>query len=289
MRYSCRQPARAGLYWASVAVAALVCVSALAAEKKGPSVPPDPAVVPPAKPPKEHHEASAIRAGEVAFVRAFNRGDAKAVAALWTPDGSLADDQGRLFKGRRAIEDEYAAFFKEHQGQRLKSPSSPSNCLPRTRPWKTAWPGVMTKDGTPPVASRYTAVHVRQGGKWLMASVRESGIELPSNYDQLQDFEWLVGTWETKADDTAVHTTVRWLPGQEFPGARVSVLKGGVQESSGLQIIGWDAQAGKVRLLVLRLLGRPRHGPVDARGRWLAHRRRPACWPTARRLRPETT
>ena len=65
--------------------------------------------------------AAAIRASEQAFVAAFNRGDAKAVAALWTANGSLADEQGQVYKGRKAIEDEYATFFLANAGAQDRS------------------------------------------------------------------------------------------------------------------------------------------------------------------------
>ena len=65
-------------------------------------------------------EESPIRAAAKSFVEAFDRGDAKAVAAHWTENGSLVDDQGRVFKGRKAIEEEYAAFFKAIPGVKMK-------------------------------------------------------------------------------------------------------------------------------------------------------------------------
>ena len=48
------------------------------------------------------------------FTLAFNKGDAKAIAALWTGDCEYTDETGRSIQGRDAIEKEYAAFFAEH-------------------------------------------------------------------------------------------------------------------------------------------------------------------------------
>src|SRR5262245_29055735 len=59
-------------------------------------------------------DLEAIREGSQAFVEAFNRADAQAVAALWAPDGEYIDEAGRKFEGRAAIEKEYAAFFSAH-------------------------------------------------------------------------------------------------------------------------------------------------------------------------------
>jgi uncharacterized protein (TIGR02246 family) len=199
------------------------------------------------KTPQPRPDEKAIRASETAFIEAFNRGDAKAVAALWTPDGRLADDQGRSFKGRKAIEDEYAAFFKQHAGARMEVAIQSIDVPAPGTAIEEGIARVMIALGTPPMASRYTAVHVRVDGKWLMANVREAGIELPSSYGRLQDFEWLIGNWETRREDTTVHTTVRWMDHKSFVQRQYTVQRGGVTESSGLQVIGWDGQAGQVR------------------------------------------
>jgi hypothetical protein len=81
---------------ATLAVLALA-ISAKAAEKKTPAA---------------ESDDTAIRATAEAFVKAFNRGDAKAVAGLWTEKGTMADERGEIFKGRKAIEAQYAALFK---------------------------------------------------------------------------------------------------------------------------------------------------------------------------------
>jgi len=54
------------------------------------------------------------------IIAAFNKGDAKAVAALWTEDGDYTDEAGRTFKGREAIEKEFAAQFKNLAGAKLR-------------------------------------------------------------------------------------------------------------------------------------------------------------------------
>ena len=45
---------------------------------------------------------SAIRANVEAFVSAYNAGDAKAVAALFSPDGLAVDKDGNASQGRRS-------------------------------------------------------------------------------------------------------------------------------------------------------------------------------------------
>jgi len=188
-----------------------------------------------------------IRATADAFVKAFNAGDAKAVAALWTANGTMADDQGEIFKGRKAIEDQYAAFFKAHPGAKMKVAVKSIEFPTPSMAVEDGTAQVVAQHGGPPVASRYTAVHVREDGKWLMASVRETAIPLSSNFSRLEDLGWLIGTWEAKRDGTAVRATFRWFANKSFIEREYTVREDGVQTASGIQIIGWDPQAGQVR------------------------------------------
>jgi uncharacterized protein (TIGR02246 family) len=192
-------------------------------------------------------DEAAIRATADEFVQAFNRADSKAVAALWTENGTMADDRGQIFKGRNAIEEEYAAFFKKYPGAHIEIAVQSVDFPTSSLAIEDGLARVMTKNSQPPIASRYTAVHLLQDGKWLMASVRESSIELPSTYGHLQELEWMVGNWETKTDGTVVQTNIRWLANNSFLEREYTVRQNSVTTSSGVQIIGWDPQAGQIR------------------------------------------
>ena len=51
------------------------------------------------------------------FTAAWNKNDAKAMAAIWAPDGELINPFGRVAKGRAAVEklftDEHSTFMKK--------------------------------------------------------------------------------------------------------------------------------------------------------------------------------
>ena len=51
------------------------------------------------EPTRQRKDEAAIRATADAFLKAFNRGDAKAVAALWTENGTLADRSRPVVQG----------------------------------------------------------------------------------------------------------------------------------------------------------------------------------------------
>lgn len=195
----------------------------------------------------EKSPEAAIRATADAFVKAFNRGDAKAVAALWTANGSLADERGEIFKGRKAIEDQYAAFFKAYPGAKMEVTIKSIEFPTETTAIEDGTAQVTSERAGPPAVGRYTAVHVREDGKWLMASVRESSLALPSNFSQLQDLGWMIGDWEAKRNGTTVQTSLRWIANKSFIQRDYTVREEGVVSSSGTQIIGWDPRAGQVR------------------------------------------
>lgn len=190
---------------------------------------------------------AAIRATADAFVQAFNRGDAKALASHWTAHGSLTDEQGRTFKGRKAIEEQYAALFKQHPGARIEISVTSVEVLTDTTAVEDGIAQVTSKQAGPAVAGRYTAVHVLEGGKWLMATVRESSIPLASAFGRLEDLAWLIGNWKTKGEGVAVHNSFRWIANKSFIQRDHEVRHDGVVTDSGTQIIGFDPQAGTIR------------------------------------------
>jgi hypothetical protein len=116
-------------------------------------------------------------------------------------------------------------------------------------------PGMAIEDGTaivtakagPPTASQYTAIHVLENGKWLMASVRERALPVASNFHRLKELDWLIGTWESKREGTTVRVNFRWIANKSFIEREYAVRQDGVETAKGIQIIGWDPQAGQVR------------------------------------------
>src|SRR5262249_53773954 len=76
----------------------------------------------PAGRPAADHSAdeAAIRANVTAFVKAYNAHDAKAVAALFTPDGQIVDKEGDASEGRDAIQKVFAGLFADNPQKRIE-------------------------------------------------------------------------------------------------------------------------------------------------------------------------
>jgi uncharacterized protein (TIGR02246 family) len=191
-------------------------------------------------------QTDAIRASADDFTAAFNKGDAKAVAALWTPDGSETDEQGTTFKGRQAIEAEYAKLFKAHPDARIQIAV---HSVEFPAPSVAVEDGVatVTVSGAPPSSSRYTVVHVIQDGKWLMSNVHESPADVKSGAETLQTLDWLIGKWQAKMGDVVAESDIRWLANKSFIRRDYTVRKGDATTGSGIQIIGWDPLQGQIR------------------------------------------
>jgi uncharacterized protein (TIGR02246 family) len=190
--------------------------------------------------------ATAIRQSADAFVEAFNRGDASAIAALWTPDGEYIDEAGRVFTGRKAIAAEYAGFFAEHPGAtmqvKIASLRSPSPAIVIEQ-------GRATLDPEPSGAGgvNYTAIHVNFDGQWLMASVRDTRVETPSSNVALTSLEWLVGSWSAEGPAATAESTCRWIANKSFLQRSFRVRAGDDISTSGEQIIGWNPLVGALQ------------------------------------------
>lgn len=70
----------------------------------------------PARAAESDPQEAAITKTAEAFVEAFQKGDAKAVAAFWTQDGDYVDLTGRVLNGRPAIEKDFENLFAENKG-----------------------------------------------------------------------------------------------------------------------------------------------------------------------------
>ncbi len=205
-----------------------------------------------------------IRANAETFLSAFNKGDAKAVAALWTPQCEYVDEGGRVFRGRDVIEKEYAAFFAKNPGVRMEVSISSIKSIGDT---------VAIEDGTAVVKSAhnrvlsisyYTAVDVKMGDKWLMASVREHSAASHPVHASVSDLKWLVGDWTATKDSKTVEFSFRWIANKKFLELAYTARNKGAVARSGVQIIGNDPSTGALASWSFDSQGGRGHGTWQA-------------------------
>ena len=190
----------------------------------------------------------AVRQTGETFVTAFNLGDAKATAEHYTADAEYIDESGRLLRGRTAIEDSLKTFFAENPGKKL---------ILNIESIRIVGPGVAIEDGTTTVTgskdasattTRYTAVHMKNANKWLVASVRDTAIKPRRQHkSKLRQLDWMLGEWVHEGDDAVVVFKCESVENGNFLLRNFTIKIAGVEAMSGSQRIGWDAQAGKFR------------------------------------------
>lgn len=229
-------------------VALLVAAPVLAAESAKPSKSPaDAATGKPAQPRDASADLAAIRAASQAFVTSFNKRDAKAVAAHWTEDGDYRDESGRTYAGRAEIEKAYAAYFAENSKAQLRVVIDNLRLLSDTAAIEDGRAMVEPPPAGAPAIGKYTAVHVKVDGKWLMSTVRDTRVETPSTYRNVADLEWLIGTWTAEEHGAKTEAVCRWVANKSFVERRYTATHADGTTASGVQLIGWNPAAGHVQ------------------------------------------
>jgi uncharacterized protein (TIGR02246 family) len=193
-------------------------------------------------------EEKALQERGKAFVAAFNKGDAQALAAFWTPDGDYVDEDGRHYQGRKAIEESFQKLFAEAKGAELRVHRTSFRLVKPDLAIADGLMEVVPPDGGPPTAARYTAVHVKQDGQWFLESVREAVATPPSNAEHLEDLAWLIGDWAEETEKgPAAKASFAWDEHRNFIVASLATTLKDVPVHGGTQWIGWDAAAKHIR------------------------------------------
>ena len=201
-----------------------------------------------ADPVSQADEEAAIRKAVEAYVLAFNKGDAKAVAAMWSPEAvcinPLSDEQ---VVGREAIEKQMLETFAETKGIKLEATTNSIQFIS---------PGVAVEHGTAKLTvadqtlenSEYTAVYVKRDRQWLLDRMTEEEIVVPpSQYERLKGLEWMVGRWVDQDDKASVVSECKWARNNNFLVRNFEVQVRDRIDMSGMQIIGWDPVAKQIR------------------------------------------
>jgi uncharacterized protein (TIGR02246 family) len=176
------------------------------------------------------------------FVAAFESGDAKAVAAHWTENGEYVADDGTVIRGRTSIEGDYADLFAKRKGA-VKVDIDVDTVRFPSRDTAIEEGHFKVRVGKEPASSsKYTILHVRENGQWLMAIVRE----WPKTGVSLRDLDWLIGTWTAKRDDTEITTVYQWWGEKSFIRMDITI-KDKKETTKGFQMIGKDASTGQLR------------------------------------------
>jgi len=199
--------------------------------------------------PKRSPDEEAVEKTAQALAKAFNQRDAKAFAAAFTADGEYIDEAGAVYHGRSAIEEEFAAFLKANPDTTIQVQ------LESTR---AVAPGIIAADGTTQftrskdhsaVSGRSSLMCMKEGNKWLVASLRETPAPAahPTHHEQLQQLEWMIGEWIDEGAQSHVHFSCRWDESGNFLHRNFEVHTAGGKTITGTQRIGFDALNGLLK------------------------------------------
>jgi uncharacterized protein (TIGR02246 family) len=194
--------------------------------------------------------AAEIRAAAAKLVKAFEAGKAGDIAAMFLPKGELIDEEGNIYQGQKELAEQFTRFFQKFPGAKLALDIESI---------RTVGPNLAIEEGTRYIAAkaqegegkaqlRYTAVRVKSGGEWLIASVREFTADpLPTPHERLSALAWVVGEWVSEGSDGAVKIIYRWSDDGNFLLGDFQMTLAGKPAMKSQQRIGWDPLTGRVR------------------------------------------
>lgn len=200
-----------------------------------------------ADPPVSASQVEITKTAE-AFVAAFQKEDAKALSEMWTVDGDFVDLEGRVLRGRAAIEKDFTELFKENDGLKLRIDVASVRFLSPDTAIEDGTTSVLGSDGALPSRARYTNVLVKKDGKWLLSSVRESPYVPPTQRDNLAGLEWMLGEWvDPTTEGHVAHAIFELTPDRNYIVSRRAVRVNGDFLDNGTQRIAWDPAAKQIR------------------------------------------
>ena len=191
----------------------------------------------------------AVLAAVDSYLIAFNKADAKRLAEHWTEDGEFVLASGEVLKGRGAIEESFATYFKESGNAKLELFDTQIKMISPRVAAETGMARVVGKDKITEETS-YEVIHVKTADGWRIDSVKEAVLAdpPPTHYERLKPLEWMIGTWVDDAEEgMTIETTGKWTTNQNFITRTFKVYIQDRVDFEGTQIIGWDPSVDAIR------------------------------------------
>jgi uncharacterized protein (TIGR02246 family) len=188
-------------------------------------------------------EAANISKSQVdAYVNAFNKGDAKGIAALYAEDAQHTSNEGAAMIGRAAVLENMTGYFAKNQGATLTIEVESARFLT---------PDVLLEKGFATVndeTTRYVCSYVKKDGTWVISELDETTLPpLNAAAAALDDLGWLVGSWADNSTDVKVTSTVNWTNNGHFLTRSYSIPREDGETTSATEVIGYDPVAGALR------------------------------------------
>lgn len=183
-----------------------------------------------------------------AYIDAFNKNQAEAVAGFWTPHCVYVDrETGERTEGQAAIRADMEKLFKENPGARIVVDLASVHFV---RPDVSVIEGKSTAffPKSDPNTTAFSAILVREGDRWLIDNVQETSLPTPpTSASALQELAWLVGDWKDDSPGITVECSAHWAANHSFLVRSYRVEKENQEPWEGTQIIGWDSRNKQIR------------------------------------------
>lgn len=197
-----------------------------------------------------------IEAAIRSYVLAFNDQKLDDLANMWAAGCVHTNrETGEKTSGRDAIKKDLAEAFSASAKMRL---SGQIQSIRVIRPEVALVDGETTvsSSDTDPITTQFTAVLVKNEGKWQIDSMEEMPLAVaPGATEALEELSWLEGTWVDNAPGSQVFSSVRWSTNKTFLIRSMTEEEDGVVSNLGTQIIGWDPRARQIRSWVFNTDG----------------------------------
>jgi len=200
-------------------------------------------------------DEKAIRATAEAFIRAYNSGDAKALAALFAPESEVIDEYGDRIVGRDKIGDEYSALFESTPRSKLELTTESLRFLGADTAKEEGQIRLQPGDGGPSSVRRYVVFYVKRDGKWQYSCVREDHDITLSPHERLEPLQWLVGDWLDESVDAVVQVHSDWSKDGNFLLRDFTMHVQGQPAMTVTERIGWDPLSRQIKSWVFDSAG----------------------------------
>ena len=189
-----------------------------------------------------------IAAEADATVKAFNSGDATALAGMFIEDGELVDENGSVTESRAEIAALFKRFFERFPKATLEMEVTDAREVGDDVVIEEGVRRITTDQGGAAAQVRYVAVRTKQGDHWPLASYREfSDDPLPTPTEMLASLDWIVGEWIDESPDGKTQISYRWSEDGNFLLGEYNLSVGGQSAGKSVQRIGWDPVEGTLR------------------------------------------
>jgi uncharacterized protein (TIGR02246 family) len=216
-------------------------------------------------------DETSIRNQMASLAKALAEGDAKALATLWTEDGSYIDADGTVVRGRAALEQRFAGQFKDN-GKHLYE-LTPEKVRILSNGVGQCEGTVLRKEG-PSVhpETRYLMVFVKPAGSWLIASAVETPISSAdlATHENLSDLSWLIGEWKAERNGASAKMKAEWSANKNFIRCTYEIKKPNQPAFVDFQVIGWDPIEDQIVSWLFDSSGGTGHGYWEKNGsKWI--------------------